>query len=101
MPKKIQYIYNLGLRYPNEKTKTFNIEHDTIITQRKFKQEDVKEISNNLKCDVKMTYLGVLTPQTEKKPLEIENKYYTKEDIQKYIDKWNKGEKNGTTKKKA
>ena len=93
MKSKIQYIYQLGIRYPSNKEQKFIIEREMLISDRKFTSEDAQLMSEKTKTDVLLTYIGVLTPTTEKKAHTIEITRFKKEDIQKYIDKWNKGDK--------
>ena len=87
MPKK--FVYQLSVRKPDEDIKKFRIETDTIYSESELTEEQLKVISEKNKCDLFVQYIGYLVEP--KKPQErIQIMFHTEQDIQDYIDKWNK-----------
>ena len=84
-----QYVYQLSVRKPDHEKKKFIIETDTVYSEKKLNQESAEEISKKYFCDVMLLYLGELKPEKiEQEPIKSE--YYTKKQIVKIIEKWEK-----------
>lgn len=84
----MKHIYQFALRRADESKKAFIIERDLMLTGVKLKAKDLEDIATKNKCDIQVTYLGQLTHQPKKEEV-LNHVYHTKEDIEKYIDKWN------------
>ena len=84
-----KYVYQLSIRKHDDEKKKFIIETDTIYSDKKLNKEKANEISKKYECDVMLLYLGELKPNIkENEPIKAE--HYTKEDIGKIIERWQK-----------
>jgi len=80
------HVYQFALRRPDDKKKCFVIETDLVYADEKLSAEVLKEISEKHKCDIKVTYLGVLLPTKKEESISVD--YHSKDMIQAYLDAW-------------
>lgn len=83
-----QFVYQMGVRKADNKLKKFRIESDYIITERKLTLEDLQEMSNVGKCDIKIDLIGSLIPPKREENLEVS--FYTKEQIEEIVKVWSR-----------
>ncbi len=89
------HVYQFALRRASDKKKQFIIESDLVYTDEKIQQETVNELAEKHKCDIRVTYLGLL--KEAKKEEILEATYHTKEMIEKTIFDWKEEEREAFT----
>jgi len=93
-----QHVYQFALRRADDERKQFVIETDTVYTENKLTKEQAEQIADTYKCDVKITYIGVLAPTKNEEVITAD--YHTKEMIEEKIIEWKDKEReafaNGT-----
>lgn len=90
-----QHVYQFALRRADNEKKQFIIETDTVYTDDKFTEQQAQEISKKYQCDLKITYLGVLTPTKKEEIIDIE--YHSKDMIEAHIIAWKEKEREAFT----
>ena len=90
-----EHVYQLAIRRADDKRKQFVIESDLVYSEQKLTKEYVQEIAEKQKCDVRVTYLGVLTKAKNEEILD--GVYHTKEMIQDTIFNWKEKEREAFT----
>lgn len=91
-----QHVYQFALRRADDKRKQYVIESDLVYAEQKLTKEFVQEIAEKQKCDIRVTYLGVLT--LAKNEEVIDATYHTKEMIEETIFNWKEQEREEFTK---
>ena len=89
------YVYQFALRRADDEKKQFIIETDLLLREKKFTEEEIKQISEKYKCDVKATCIGTLTPPKEEQEINVE--YHSKEMISTIINEWKDKEREAFT----
>ena len=75
--------------FPDEQTKK---EVERLISKE---ENEIKQISEKYKCDVKVTCIGTLTPPKEEQEINVE--YHSKEMISTIINEWKDKEREAFT----
>lgn len=85
---KVKHIYQLAVRYADDKRKQFTIERDLIQTDKKLKKSDIVNMSSMNKTDTRVEYLGklIVAPTNEDNVIEVQ--YHEKEYIAEKIAEW-------------
>lgn len=82
----INFVYQLSVRKPDNELKKIRVETDTIFTEIKLEEKDIQKISIDNECDVIVQFLGELhSPENLE---NYEEKFYSKEDLEKIIAEW-------------
>ena len=85
------YVYQFALRRADDDKKQFIIETDLLLREKKFKEEEIKAMSEKYKCDMKVTLIGMLTPAKEEQEISID--YHSKDMISSIINDWKEKER--------
>lgn len=82
------YLYQLAVRYPNDKEKRIVMESDTVTHDTKFTQKEVDEMAKKLNTDVRLEFIGTLTSSKSEKAKVIIANVITKEQWEEKHKQW-------------
>ena len=84
-----EYIYQLGVRVPNEKT-GFEMQSSQVIFNKRIGQKDVIEMAELAKADIRIVYLGELKRASEKEQVVYVSELMSEKEVKRRTDIWMK-----------